>query len=638
MQVWCLGIGLIFLGEACDGREVQSPSAEVTEAQDQDQAGPRPPIIKTAKATSAARKVTSTRSGNWSAPATWGGSSPPRNGDIAVINHKVTITADTTIGDGSSSTVLDVTNGTLTVTGATLTLRGNAIFGKYTGGTAVTRLSVNSSSTVPGGLVFDGASGVAPCISAADDTRFTFTGTSGVRAFVNTLSSTLGNPGYITSTGSNRSLYMNAAYCDFARLGTGTTAGITSGNLGSRSVGNEFTLDNCTFDSCGTTPSVGITDGAVNISITNCTWTNTVTGAFSMNFFAMVALTRGTRLVNNCLFYSQPGIWQAWDFTITNSYFGEGLICAGGTHFWNTFDGNFVRRTQTNIIGVMGGISNCYLLAVPAAATTTMQFLLLGQLQNSNVTGNVCQYIGSASGPGNSFFGETEGKGPDRTYTFTNNIVIPPQGGGSMSLGGENSNLSLPWTNYSDMEHNTICTNASDSNEVGGVIGQKSNTVTLKSNIFYNTNGVPGNYAFNNIGHRPAPVDALPAANADYNGWFGLASVPKGTWNDIADGTVYSSPMSGTVAPGAHDQPSADPQFRDASRSLQTWDASLTGPGTIASALARIRRDPTLTKSSLLPYIRNGFKPTNPAYKGTAHDGGDIGAVPVVVPDSRQGS
>jgi hypothetical protein len=46
-QVWCLGIGLACLGAPCDGRTVQGLSAEVTEAQDQDQSGPRPPVKKT---------------------------------------------------------------------------------------------------------------------------------------------------------------------------------------------------------------------------------------------------------------------------------------------------------------------------------------------------------------------------------------------------------------------------------------------------------------------------------------------------------------------------------------------------------------------------------------------------------------
>lgn len=86
--------------------------------------------------------------------------------------------------------------------------------------------------------------------------------------------------------------------------------------------------------------------------------------------------------------------------------------------------------------------------------------------------------------------------------------------------------------------------------------------------------------------------------------------------------------MSGATRPGVHDQANVNPQFTDPTRNLQTWDASLGGPGTIASALGRIQHDPTLTNASLLPYIRNGFAPTNPAYKGTAADGGDIGAVP----------
>ncbi len=339
----------------------------------------------------------------------------------------------------------------------------------------------------------------------------------------------------------------------------------------------------------------------------------------------------GTRLVKNCIFYSDPGLWSPKNFTITNCYFGDGIACSPDNPFWASFDGNFVCKTQASESVVLGDITNCFLLADPSPPSTPISFFLLGENADSNVTGNVCQSVGPTSWI-NYWFGETEGAGPDRTYTFKNNIILAPQGGGSMPLGGLDSNTSVTYTDYTVAEHNTICTNGMSSMNEGVVVGAKANTVlSLKSNIFYNANGVAGNYAFNNMSPTPT-LDAMPAANADYNGWFGLSTVPIGTWNDIADGTVYNSPMSGSTPPGVHDVANVNPQFLDPTRDLQSWDASLGGPGTIASALARIQQDPTLTKSSLLPYIQTGFAPTNPAYKGTAADGGDIGAVPVVVP------
>ena len=202
-------------------------------------------------------------------------------------------------------------------------------------------------------------------------------------------------------------------------------------------------------------------------------------------------------------------------------------------------------------------------------------------------------------------------------------------------MSGLTSNSSFAWTEYAVIEHNTILVRDASTIYDGVTVGSKPGTVlSLKSNIFYRTGGPPSDqFAFSN--QEPAPhTDVVRAANADYNGWFNLGTVPAGKWNGIADGTVYSTPMSGSTPPGVHDKANIDPKFSDPTRNLQTWDAALGGPGTIASALDRIRQDLTLTKSSLLPYIRNGFRPTNPAYKGTAHDGGDIGAVSVAVPAS----
>jgi len=74
---------------------------------------------------------------------------------------------------------------------------------------------------------------------------------------------------------------------------------------------------------------------------------------------------------------------------------------------------------------------------------------------------------------------------------------------------------------------------------------------------------------------------------------------------------------------------SANPYFIDSTRTWRSWDVSLGGAGTEHSALARIVASPSLITSSLLPYLRQGFQPTNLALKGAGSNGADIGAVAV---------
>jgi hypothetical protein len=79
---------------------------------------------------------TSSQSGNWSDSSTWGGNTPPGDGDIAVIatGHTVTVTANVTVGSNSSNVGNAITiNGTNSSTfgklivndAVTLTLKGN---------------------------------------------------------------------------------------------------------------------------------------------------------------------------------------------------------------------------------------------------------------------------------------------------------------------------------------------------------------------------------------------------------------------------------------------------------------------------------------------------------------------------------
>jgi hypothetical protein len=123
------------------------------------------------------------------------------------------------------------------------------------------------------------------------------------------------------------------------------------------------------------------------------------------------------------------------------------------------------------------------------------------------------------------------------------------------------------------------------------------------------------------------------SAAANNNCGFNLLTGSNGKGYDLLE---FSS---GT--PGANDV-ATNPNFVDAARRLSKWDTSLGGAGTTANALAQLRKrndtsgyNTAYTINALLTYVRAGFRPTNVALKGTAHDGGDIGSQSVQLPSLK---
>jgi len=551
----------------------------------------------------------------------------------------VTVTADTTIGDGSNTTVLDVTNGTLTVTGATLRIQGNAIFGKANSGVLVTRLAIANNGTTAGGIEFDGNSGVAPTISIYEDTQISIAGTSSTHCFIRTKSGTAGLAGRINSSGYNHSFYLVAAYCDFSRLGTSSVPGISSPYITNVVTPTHppFTMDHCTIDSCGELPYLNISGGGggvVNFQLTNNAWTNPL-GSYAFNFSttSSAIAAGGTRLIDQNVVIGGWNCTGPRDVTITSNFF-NGHFDNGRIGKLASFDGNFWRNQRGGGVdgrtGITGDVTNNFMICDPPNPATSPSFYMAGQ-QSMTTSGNVFQYTGTNP---DLVINPSDDDTANALQTITHNIVLPvpasPLGSKGMQLfNGFDITGDDPYWYRGIVEHNTICVGADGGIGLGlGVGGARLGSLqSMKSNIFWRTGGaLAGAYAVSNP-ISPQITDALAAANTDYNGWLGLATVPANTWHDIADGTVYNTPMSGATAPGVHDVANVDPQFVDPTRNLQSWDASLGGAGTVVSAMARIQADPTLTKTSLLPYIRAGFLPTNAAYLNSGHDGANIGAV-----------
>jgi hypothetical protein len=148
---------------------------------------------------------------------------------------------------------------------------------------------------------------------------------------------------------------------------------------------------------------------------------------------------------------------------------------------------------------------------------------------------------------------------------------------------------------------------------------------SVKSNLFYG-NTSTGFKAYNV--DSSSTQDLMPPNNVDYNAGY-LTKATSGTSAFTNEGRSYAGKWSST--PGVHDLDGQNPTFEAPTRSLASWavlqgSVSSTTTGKEADAVAYIAANPALTFSSLLPYLKAGYKPTNSAYRSAAHDTGTIGS------------
>ena len=331
----------------------------------------RPPNI-TFTATASQRTVSSTTDGYWDQTATWGGNTPPGSGDIAVVTNNVTIRSNTIIGDGTATTVLTCASGTITVQGATFTIRGNSTWGQTSGpGNTKYVLTVQpdaNSGTVSAGIEFDGNSGVTPTMTVNNDSLVTFAGTAAARTFMRMRSGTAASPAVVVNGVLNTNWFASFSYCDFTGLGTATTPAISfsypylSNNIAHPPV----VFDHCTITSCGQLPYVGIHGAAMNVQFTNCIWNAPVdANGYSVFISPSVAMSGGgTRIIDHCQFGGWLYMLSGGNFTITNNLITK-LFANKGPILWTAFDGNFIHAMTQDEHQVCGDTTNNFFLFDP---------------------------------------------------------------------------------------------------------------------------------------------------------------------------------------------------------------------------------------------------------------------------------
>jgi hypothetical protein len=599
-------------------------------------------------------------SGNWSSSSTWTAGHVPGASDYCSIGHAVTITANTTIGDGTASPVLaigtdsypavNISAGLLTITGATLTIRGNSRVGSRDPSyTLSTRLTVQNSGGTPGGIVFDGNSGVTPTMTIDDCSLFVISGTSSARCFIRTKAAAKGDGG--NSAGNNAQITGNFAgymnwyaqwqYFDLYKLGDSSNAGVYSPVINGSVTGvtnAPFTWDHFTVDSCGQTPKTGITGATPNIRFTNGIWTNQLSQYGQTITADTTTLSSGTRLIDHCVFMGRAYFFAPGNFKITNCYFADNVTGSSGPGNWSVFDGNFITRTNDDGEECLwsGSTTNCY------TYTTQVTSQMMGLL-NSSADLTFAGNVGENAGTGViGYTGATEEATGPQTYIVDNNIAFNSSTGSFSPFFGMSSNPAHypPAVQYLKARHNTVVTNGQS--PFNGAAMMTGTIPELRANVLVNTGSTVGSspyngvYVFDNTSRIwPAygyVVDELPASAVLSNCWKNFGSVATGSFQTVApivsgavaavtDGTRYYSAMS-TGTPGFGDLANVDPQFYDSTRNLATWDSVVMGgPGTAAHAKTLLQATPTLVKSSLLPWVRAGYAPKNAALRGASYSG-----------------
>ena len=582
---------------------------------------------------------TTQRTGNWSlasnnASSPWydggtqtarariPGSSSNANYDVVTIAASQTLTCDTsvTIGNGNGACLtLNGTSGNLVVNGGiTLSLYGGIQHN------AVNSVTLNAGAAitfVPAGALqfvwnftYGGSGGTLVC-----------NGTSGSPCAISTNVSGGAPPAYMATTGALSGVVglQTATYTNFSHMGDTAGTGVyTSLNSGSGNV----SITNCTFTACslaGVIQGSGTWTGSYTLS-TN-TFSSSVPGTtfnYTYGGLAAVSLSNGTSgsmTVTNNYFDGYVGIGACSSAVFQYNVFGSTFFCNSPESWstsWTTFDSNVIYAWGSAYAGqdltVAGSFTNNYFLIDDPSVSNPHGIALMwpSAVTTINWTGNIFEFTGTDPTGNMMLFYDAA----STSYCYCRkNIVLPNAGGVCTGVlctaNGNDTNLRL----Y--VEHNTANIEGQWGTEIGHeqtVVESPNRYQSIRANLYWGTAST--GFIANNV-DSTTYVDIIPPANACYNGKYLVDLVTDGYTNA---GASYDSDFS--VTPGANDV-TANPQFVDSTRNLQSWGSIFWGQSTAANTVAYLANNLSSLIPSLMSWVRAGFVPTNPSFEATGWTG-----------------
>jgi hypothetical protein len=539
-------------------------------------------------------------SGNWNAGYTWQGGSPPGIDDTAYIseNHDVIVDDDVTVGrsvaggtdaitidEGGSLTIAP--NVTLTVRGD-ITMYGNEDFTLEQGST----LSMDASQADP-----DVKYRIEIGTTDGHTCRFVANGTPTNRCTVE--SNAFGDYAYFLGTGSKCGR-VECEYTDFNRIG-GDLHEAIQWDAPRDTPTMQFKLSHCAFDGGGGILNTGLIEPTDNIILEYTTFTNTTGRSLYLKFYGTA--TTGIRRIRSVVCDSVAYVSGASGMTFDDCLFEDYLhTSAGDAVLRNTC---IHHNATSQYCRVDYNWNRAYVVMNGHSAGVYITPNTSGQRALENIV------IEPVAAKSRMFY--LHATSADNHWLISNNIFLPIDGGtsgGPLIQCPESSDHLLSLTH--NTAHQRLLYNESDSE------GQIERVL---DNIVWDSADNDGYKIYN-----PSPVapNVVDPANCDYNAGFNLRAGSNGKGYD---GDIFDTP------PGVNDVEGVDPMFVDATRNMASWDLSLGGPGTMANALAELRKrndsdwDPNYNISDLIDYVQAGFVPTNEAYIGTASDSGTIGAM-----------
>jgi hypothetical protein len=615
---------------------------------------------------------------NWSNPASWTGcasgsggvaGTPGAGDDIAhPASANLVVDVPSTIGTGTG-TAISMTGGAscrMTVNAA-LTVNGDWVHNQ-----AFATKQVNPTVDVAAGvaITFNASGGTRKWQLQSANSQYTWIRTNGTSGARVTITST-GGDWYLTRGGFTIGSWINFQYTDLSNIFDGTRYAFFA-YLGNTS-GSMFVMDHCTVTNSGewgwATNNVGNTISITNsyINASRGTWSLLVTGDGTAPTGTAVRVFTGNVVLGKQAQFNAP-----WGFAL-------GTVEAP----------NYFEVTPSMVSSAVAfPVSQVNFYRVPASISN--------QTAQGDVTDSIILFDGSPGWSGSPTF-SPHGFNASAAYdqTFTRNlfmsagvdgagdfILTPASAASALRTHQYTYNLSIPdmldstrhpgvITHFGYaltevyLEHNTL--HGGDGNgETGGIAIAETNggfagaLRSAKSNLIFT-----GTQSYGLI-MRDSGTNAPPVAAAGFCkavdgssdpavGWNASSVVPA-TYNrtgavgrgydvaadafQLSDGSAFDPATNTTDVIG-------DPQFVDPTRNLITWYRTAKGQastgtdaGDVAAALSYLvdhwhDGGSTHVMTDLKSWVSAGYAPTNPAYIGTAHDGGDRGAVDAVISATR---
>lgn len=580
---------------------------------------------------------TSSQTGDWNQSSTWGGSTPPGDGDDAIISsgHVVTVTANQTVGtSGATGTRAILLTGTLTVSGGVLSVRGDIQLDQ--GGI----LNVSRESSNTGGLTFDPPGGstyeIIATLGGSGTAQFNVTGESGDRVPITTSARGGGN---FFMRFQNHAPNMAWSWVEVTNCGstgnTSTTRALTLDTLATSS----FTFANVRFKSIGKWffNMNGVSAPTATLDLSSCDWRTPLnTDGEWMEIQWSSAKSGGTRRFLNCTFHHtalSPILLFARDFTVDGGVYSNSPIVSDIFDRGNTLQNSFyVFNVAVN--GMVGGQAN---------VDTVVQDNAFYVDQTTSDNPHYCVF--------------TSDSGLGLQVVLRRNVVdgngVPGSDTGDFAISGGSmlvqQNImfnkagvlaagAFAGSRYT-IRRNT-CSNAGASTSAGETTGDDEQLVEMTSNLFQddehglhqdtafvsqsnftlNNNGFWNMTLASNLDHPTLLQNSYVAQQAFANWWT------SGAYGDANKGQndIYG-----------------DPTFVDDTRTAVSWYNSIFGSGgsftNVRAELLKLNGTDAsgsdasftagVTASAFATYIRAGFRPTNTIYKATGVGGVDVGAV-----------